>query len=162
MDQIRLKELLHYCPLTGEFTSRVAAGRWKAGRKVGSLDVRGYVQIRIEAKNYKGHHLAWLYTYGHLPDQPLDHADMNRANNAVKNLRYLTPAQHAEHRGRNRNNTSGYRGVSFCKLTGRWVAQLKTNYTSVWLGRHKTAEAAYEAYKRGAAQHHTHNPEVLK
>lgn len=161
MDQSRLKELLDYDPLTGEFTSRVALGRWKAGRKVGSLDVHGYVQIRVGPKNYKGHHLAWLYMYGHLPSQPLDHADLNRANNAICNLRYLTLREHAEHRSRNRNNTSGYRGVSFDKFTGRWRAQLKTNYGNVWLGRHATPEAAYEAYKAAAAVYHTCNPEAV-
>lgn len=162
MDQAKLKELMDYCPLTGVFTSRMDRGSWKAGRKVGSLDVHGYVQIRIGPKNYKGHHLAWLYVYGYLPTQPLDHADLTRANNAIANLRYLTPQQHAEHRGLNKNNKSGFRGVSRCNTTGRWIAQLKTNYANVWLGRHDTPEAAYEAYKIGASRYHTCNPETAK
>lgn len=162
LTQSQLKELMHYCPETGEFTRLKASGAYKVGSKVGSVDVHGYIQIRIGPKNYKGHHLAWLYVYGHLPIEDLDHADRNRANNAIANLRYLTAQQHREHRGRNKNNTSGYRGVSYDKFTGRWRAQLKTNYGSVWLGRHDTAEVAYEAYKRGAAQYHTCNPEAAK
>lgn len=160
LTQSQLKELMDYCPHTGQFTRLKAAGRYPAGSKVGSLDVHGYVQIRIGPKNYKGHHLAWLYVYGYLPTKPLDHADLNRAHNAIANLRYLTPCQHVEHRGRNKNNTSGYRGVSFCKSTNRWLAQIKTNYKWLWLGRHDTPQAAYEAYKAAAAKYHTCNPEA--
>lgn len=162
LTQAQLKERYTYCPLTGLFTRRVACGRHMAGVIAGSLDVHGYVQLRIGRKNYKGHHLAWLYVYGELPTQALDHVDLNRSNNAIWNLRYLTPQQHVQHRGRNKNNSSGYRGVSRCKMTGRWIAQLKVNYKCVWLGRHDTPEAAYEAYRQGAAKYHTHNPEAAK
>lgn len=162
MNQARLKELVNYCPVTGVFTRLQNGGRMKAGSKVGSLDAHGYIQIRIKGKNYKGHRLAWLYTYGEWPIGPLDHADLNRANNAIINLRLLTSQQHVEHRGRNKNNKSGYRGVSFCKSTNRWVAMLKTNYKTIWLGRHDSPEIAYAAYKAAARVYHTCNPEAGK
>lgn len=160
MTQEDLKRLYHYDPATGDFTRRITRGRWLAGMKAGSLDAHGYGQLRIGAKNYKLHHLAWLYVYGALPNQPLDHIDLNRANNAISNLRYLTPKQHVEHRGVNKNNKSGFRGVSICGSTGRWVAQIKHNYRIIWLGRFDTPEAASAAYKVAAKKYHTHNPEV--
>ena len=158
LTQDRLKELLNYDPLTGIFSWRVNGGRKRKDQIAGSKDVHGYWQIGLDNRLHKAHRLAWLYVYGWLPAEPLDHIDFNGCNNAIANLRLLEPHQHIEHRRRNKNNTSGFRGVHLCKSTGRWVAQIKTKYKWIWLGRFDTPEAAHQAYKNAAKIHHTHNP----
>ena len=50
------------------------------------------------------------------------------------------------------NNTSGYKGVTLNKQTGKWRAQIWTNGKSVHLGAYSTAEEAYSAYCGAASQ----------
>jgi hypothetical protein len=159
MNQQRLKELLNYDPVTGVFTRKVPFhGRTLAGSK----EANGYWQIGIDGKTYKAHHLAWLYVYGAWPSQDIDHADTNKRNNAIDNLRFISVKQQNENRWWNSNNTSGYRGVHLCKMTNRWVAQIKHNYKIFWLGRFNTPQEAYTAYCLAAAKYHTHNPLGVK
>jgi hypothetical protein len=49
-------------------------------------------------------------------------------------------------RGRNKNNTSGAKGVSFCKATNKWRAQMTVDRKSVKIGRFDTQEEAANAY----------------
>ena len=66
LTQARLKELLRYEPETGAFYWLVAkSSRAQIGDRAGGLRSDGYWYIRIDGKNYVGHRLAWLYTYGH-------------------------------------------------------------------------------------------------
>ena len=65
----RLRELLHYDPLTGLFTRLVSrSGRSaKKGVTAGWLHCRGYIHISVDSKDYKAHRLAFLYMEGVLP-----------------------------------------------------------------------------------------------
>ncbi|OAM77716.1 GIY-YIG nuclease family protein [Devosia elaeis] len=47
-------------------------------------------------------------------------------------------------------NSSGYKGVSFDKQSGKWLAQIQVEKKTKHLGRHLTREAAAEAYDRAA------------
>jgi len=162
LSQARLKELLHYAPETGVFTRLVnRGGRARVGAIAGSKEAHGYWQIGVNGKNYKAHQLAWLYTYGQFPGEAIDHIDFDLRNNRIANLRLLSAKQHVEHRRHNKNNTSGLRGVCFCKMTGRWIAQIKSDYKYIWLGRFTTKDAAHAAYRQAAATYHSHNPEAL-
>ena len=56
LTQARLKELLSYDPITGEFHRRVSVRRWRAGERAGCYDpTNGYVLIRVDGRLYKGH-----------------------------------------------------------------------------------------------------------
>lgn len=155
ISQAQIKEVLNYDPDTGVFTRKVP---WRGRTLAGSKESNGYWQISVLGKTYKAHHLAWLYVYGEWPNQDIDHADTNKRNNAISNLRFLTIKQHVENRGWNTNNKSGYRGVHLCKMTNRWVAQIKHNYKLIWLGRFDTPQEAHKAYCLAATKYHTHNP----
>jgi hypothetical protein len=56
-------------------------------------------------------------------------------------------------RGKNKNNTSGIKGVTFCKCTGKWRAQIMVNGKTIKIGRFATKEQAAEAYKQKAKEH---------
>ena len=79
--------------------------------------------------------------------EQVDHVDMNTLNNRMENLRIATAAQNQFNRGRPRNNTSGFKGVSWCESSGRWQAFIKRGGKSVWIGSFLTPEEAHEAYK---------------
>lgn len=71
------------------------------------------------------------------------------------NRRYSNPAERAKTAASERSkpptsrNKTGYKGVSFCRQTGRWVAQIKTD-SPKHLGRFATPEAAAQAYDKAA------------
>ena len=45
----------------------------------------------------------------------VDHVDENKANNNVQNLRWATDSENGSNQGKYKNNTTGYKGVSFYK-----------------------------------------------
>jgi hypothetical protein len=55
-------------------------------------------------------------------------------------------------RGRNRNKTSGYGGVSFNPVSQRWQAQITFRGSHHYLGLHDTAHEAHLAQARMAKQ----------
>lgn len=49
-----------------------------------------------------------------------------------------------------KNNRSGFKGVSFCNRTKRWVAQIKDEPRRRMIGRYRSPEEAAHAYDRAA------------
>jgi HNH endonuclease len=141
----RLRELLHYDPVTGEF-------RWvkslnpkiHVGDIAGTL-ANGYRKITIRGREYAAHQLAWLYMTGKWCSALVDHRDGNRSNNRWDNLRHATPSQNSANRRMNRNNKCGFKGVIRAQ-SGRWCASIYKNGRSRHLGTFSTPEAAHAAY----------------
>ena len=79
-----LLSLVSYDPLTGLFTHKV--GRLK-GQEAGTVNGRGYVDIKLRQKIYQAHRLAWFYTYGEWPKLEIDHKNRIRTDNKIDNLR---------------------------------------------------------------------------
>jgi len=85
-------------------------------------------------------------------DQKVDHINGNTLDNRRSNLRICSNSENLRNRGKNINNTSGYKGVS--KRRNKWAAQVKHNYKTIFLGLFDTPEEAHEAYKRAADKLH--------
>ena len=152
----RLREILDYNPETGVFTWKVMlAHRRKPGDVAGSL-THGYIEIGIENHSYRAHRLAWLYIYGELPKEMIDHIDGNRANNSIDNLRLATSRQNSQ----NKRESSPTK-VS-CKLLGVtwnierecWQAQIGHVGKNIYLGLYKTETAAHAAYLKAKLRLH--------
>jgi hypothetical protein len=122
----------------------------------GSLGPDGYIPIGVDGRDYRAHRLAWLYVHGVMPtdEEEVDHRDRNRRNNAIGNLRMANLAQQKNNLGLRRNNTSGVKGVSFVKETGRWRAYIQADGKWRFLGGHATLEAAANARKAAAEELH--------
>jgi hypothetical protein len=77
----------------------------------------------------------------------VDHWDKDTLNNLDSNLNTVTPSQNLQNRnGIYTQNTTGYKGVSYCKKLNKYIAQIKINKKHIWLGRFDTPKEAYEAY----------------
>jgi hypothetical protein len=157
IDQNYLKDRLHYNPKSGVFTWKPKAGAtpaergWNtryAGTVAGSVQPNGYLYIGIGGRIIQAHRLAWLYVAGSWPKDQIDHADLNKLNNAFNNLRAATPSQNmANMRGR---AASGFKGVT-ATAANRWVAHIRDGPRTVYLGTYDTPEEAHAAYA-GAAR----------
>lgn len=145
LDRSSLMQLLSYNAETGEF-------RWLASRKgriageiAGGLDKDGYWLIQTDGQNYRGHRLAWLFVYGEWPTSLLDHKNRKKSDNRIGNLRLATYSQNLFNTNPVRDNSSGVLGVSWCKQTGRWKAQIAGEGRVLNLGRYATIEEAKSA-----------------
>jgi hypothetical protein len=154
-----VRELFHYDPETGLFTRRVSRmGRWgKAGAIAGGIKPNGYRVIWIGA-NFMAHRLAWLYVHGSWPAGQIDHINRVRDDNRIANLRVVTHTENMENRKVQRNNTSGYPGVYPDRCGRRWIARISSKGKWLYLGSFRSAEEASAAYRKAAAELHTHNP----
>ena len=76
----------------------------------------------------------------------VDHINGDGLDNRRSNLRIATPCQNAWNQGRSSRNTSGYKGVSWNKKEGKWIARITVKGHRYFLGYFATAELAYAAY----------------
>lgn len=128
LDARRLRDILDYDRETGVFRWKVMlAHRRKPGDIAGSR-THGYVEIGINNKSYRAHHLAWLYVTGEWPSADIDHKDGDRSNNAFQNLREATNQKNAQNRHwvSSRKTTTEYLGVTWNKQRQCWMAQIRT------------------------------------
>ena len=84
----------------------------------------------------------------------VDHRDGDGLNNRRANLRHATAAQNQRNQRIRPNNTSGLKGASYHKATGKWSAQIRANGKPVYLGLFETPEAAHAAYAKASAELH--------
>lgn len=147
----RLAELLHYDAESGVFTRKVGRSgpNARAGDIAGCDNGQGYIRIYVDGRPYKGHQLAWFYTHGLWADE-IDHINGNRADNRLDNLRSVTRAQNKMNCATYKSNSSGIKGVSFFRPTGKWKAQIQRDGKKIGLGYFVTKEEAGEAYRRAA------------
>jgi hypothetical protein len=154
LTQERLKELLHYDPDTGVFVWRVdRTANVKTGNVAGRANDENYWVITLNNKTYKAHRIAWLYMTGKWPSHTIDHIDRNPTNNCFSNLREATQAQNGINRNLDRRNKSGVTGVTWCKKSKKWRADIGENGKVIHLGRFDTLAAATEARKNAEDCH---------
>jgi len=88
----------------------------------------------------------------------IDHIDGNGLNNTRENLRMSDAKQNGMNRGKQSNNTSGYKGVVLQKKCNRWQAQLTWRENgrrkNIYLGLYATPQEAAIAYNRAAIEMH--------
>ena len=111
------------------------------GKKVGTKTKRGYFQLTINKKMYLTHRIIFLMHHGYLPKY-LDHIDGNPSNNKIENLRAATLNQNQYNTKLNKNNNSGYKGVSWCESTNNWRVRIQVNKVSKLIGYFDDLELA--------------------
>lgn len=155
----RLRELLDYDPGTGVFRWRVYRSPNAQAGEIASCVSKaphdrggGYRRIAIDGKTHTAHRLAWLYVTGEEAPPQIDHESTNRDDNRFSNLRVATHSDNAGNRGAQANNTSGFKGVTWHKGAGRWLAQIQRHGRHEYLGLFDTPEAAHAAYAKAARE----------
>ena len=108
----------------------------------------GYVLISLKNKTYLAHRIVFLMHHGRLPKY-IDHIDRNPSNNCIENLRECNMSQNGLNVSRVRG-VSRYKGVSWDKTRGKWVAKIRKDYKRVFLGRYENEVDAANAYNVAA------------
>lgn len=150
IDQKQLKELLHYCPLSGDFTWKYPTSfRVKSGDVAGYIHSNGlgksYVQIRIYKVKYYAHQLAFLYINGELPSEQVDHLNGNGLDNSFVNLRLVNHSENSKNQKLRCTNTSGVVGVFWSNDRRLWQASITVKGKTLFLGRFSDIEDAKKA-----------------
>jgi len=133
----------------------------------------GNQQIFIDRKDLKGVDLSCLritkdgyaaigtkllhrIIMGFPENREIDHRNLNKLDCRRQNLRICTRSQNMMNRGKQKNNSVGYKGVRKDKRRKRknYRAQITANKKIYYLGSFKKPEAAGAAYRKAAKQLH--------
>ncbi len=82
----------------------------------------------------------------------IDHIDNNRLNNTISNLRWVSYQENSFNSSLSSKNTSGIKGVSFCKDKNKWRARIEINGKEIHLGLYNNLEDAKNARQKKAAE----------
>jgi hypothetical protein len=146
LTQDQVKSLFHYDADNGILKWRVNNGvNVLAGDIAGCKNHHGYTVIRFKKKSYQAHRLAWLYVYGNVPTQQIDHINRDRSDNRLINLRLATPSLNNQNKQIQRNNTSGCKGVSYHKKNKKWVSHIGINNKKNRIGQYENISDAIQA-----------------
>ena len=75
----------------------------------------------------------------------VDHINRDKTDNRIENLRAATKSQNGINSKMRRNNTSGHKGVSFCKVRNMWKASIKKDLKSITIGYFSDINTAAKA-----------------
>lgn len=144
----QVRELFDYDPNTGVFRNATRRGNCVVvGAEAGHVNPKGYRVIKVLGRAHKAHKLAFLHVHGWCPHE-VDHVNGAKDDNRIDNLRDGTEGVNARNRRKPvEGSASGLLGAhrgGWKKQ--RWVSDIRTNGTRVYLGIFPTAEAAHEAY----------------
>jgi hypothetical protein len=151
----QFRVMLDYDPDTGILTWRHRPDhpvQWNAkwaGKQAGTFG-DGTVTLRIKRRPYKAHRIAWLLVHGEIPEADIDHINGDWRDNRIANLRLASRSQNNWNARLAKNNTSGFKGVTWDKKAEWWMAQIHYEKSPHFLGYFKTPEQAHDAYREAA------------
>lgn len=155
--QNELNSILAYDPLSGILTWKNNRSNMIQGSIAGSINGSGYKTITINSKTFRIQRIIWIMMFGHIPEGFfIDHINGNPLDNRLENLRLATNSQNQQNRPAPKNNTSGYRGVTWHKSANKWMARICYKRKRITIGLFDNAEDAYKAYKEKAKNIFTH------
>lgn len=147
------KELREACDYvsSGHLIWKKAGKKRIVGKIVGSLGSHGYYETCINRKRYLVHRLIWLYHYGILPSEQIDHINHDRTDNRIENLRDVTNGQNNYNQSkRSKKTTSRYKGVSWDSKRSCWKSAIQCAGKYTFIGYFDTENIAALAYNNKA------------
>jgi hypothetical protein len=154
LSHTKLRQHLHYDPETGVWTRRVDSaqrGNFWAGDRADIAADGGYRIVILLGKTYRAHALALFYVTKVWPAELTDHRDCTPSNNKFKNIRPASSSQNRANVPKQKNNTSGFKGVQ--KVGKKWLAKITAQGICYNLGRFNDPRDAHAAYVAAAEMH---------
>jgi hypothetical protein len=97
--------------------------------------------------------IVWAIHTGEWHTSGLDHKNRNSLDDRFENLRPANQTQNNGNARRRRDNTSGFKGVSWHKQNEQWVARIKVAGRTKCLGLFADPAEAHAAYLAAAQEH---------
>lgn len=136
---------------------RARNGRF-AGKIVQNKTKQGYYYVRV-AIDGKRHflmvnHILFGAKHNRWPEGMIDHEDGDVTRNVQENFREANKSQNGHNANISKRNKSGYKGVSYMRANGKWLAQIMLNGKRTYIGYFDKAENAAKAYDIKAIELH--------
>lgn len=154
-----LRQRLDYDPDTGSLTWCFCDARpscWNAryaGKSAfAGTDKDGYRKGKVDGASYFAHRVAFAIFHGYWPSETIDHINGEKSDNRIANLREASRSQNQQNRPKQKNNTSGFKGVT--RHRSGWMAKIKLNGKTHYVGLYSTPELASVAYDVAAKTMH--------
>lgn len=107
------------------------------------VSVYGYVTASIGGKSVFMHRYV-MSKFFDISNHQIDHINLNKLDNRKENLRLANGSQNSANRNKQKNNTSGYKGV--IKAGEVWNARIRIEGGTYGIGSFPNAEEAAIAY----------------
>jgi len=161
-------EYFEYLPNTGQlrwkvrprehFATSVGHARFNhlfAGKIAGCANSQGYLQVGPNGKLTLVHVIIWEMHKGPVPEGlDVDHINNTPLDNRIENMQLATRSQNCQKAKRRKDNTSGFKGVSWNVKMNKWQAYINSERKRTHLGFHETVELAHAAYCKAALKQH--------
>lgn len=107
----------------------------------------------IDGVLYKAHRVIWKLVTLEEPDV-IDHINGDRSDNRLINLRSTNATGNARNARLRKDSLSGLKGVCFSNTFNKWMAQIRVNTRTRFLGLFDDKYEAHSAYCEAAKLHH--------
>jgi hypothetical protein len=134
-----------FAKVSPEDFERVSQYKWYATQQKGRKQWRAYAVFSSGGKTVN---LAMHRFILGITDSKIqaDHRDHDSLNNTRENLRSCNGYQNQANRVTQKNNTSGYKGVSWDKVHHKWIVMIQHQNKQYNLGRYDDKKYAYSVY----------------
>jgi len=126
--------------------------KWSAHKNRNTFYAGRKIRVGLKRKLLLMHRLILGLDFG--DERQGDHINMDGLDNRRKNLRIATNAQNRRNRGKQANNTSGYKGVTWRKQRKKWQAHIQVKGKVKHLGYFTDPVEASEAYDSASQKYH--------
>lgn len=147
-----INTVIEYIPTSGKLVWKDGARKIMRNNRVRdggeaftSLDTHGYKRGKLLNKNIQAHRLIWFIVFGYWPKQ-VDHINGCRTDNRINNLRETDQQINRMNCAIQSNNTSGYKGVCWCKTNKKFVSRISVKGKRKLIGYFDSKEEAFNEY----------------
>lgn len=136
--------------------AEISASKWSARW---SKNTQTFYALRSSKKHEGPKHTILMHRQikgvGYKDPREVDHVNNKETlDNTDENLRFANDTEQMCNHGIRKDNSSGLKGVSFHKATGKWQAQIQVNGKKIYLGLFDTKELAHAAFVEAAMKYH--------